>query len=344
MSLRVSAVRPYAAAPEPGEAAVPVPDDCSWEIGEPRRIEFDDPVTELDVRVVNGTVNVVGTPDATTRVEVGKVEGPPLLVRREGGKLVLAYDDLPWNGFLKWLDRKGWRREVEVSVRVPAQVALSVGVVAASAVVSGVRGRTRVAGVSGSTTLVGLSGPVTAETVSGDVETQRLSGSLHFSTVSGDLTCIDASAGEIKADSVSGAMILDLCSPRSARPPRADAPADIRLSSVSGELALRLPDDADLTVDARTAGGAVSSAFDGLATGGWGDHRITGTLGAGRGVLHASNVSGGLALLRRPPGDDTLYEPSGSSGSSGSTGGDATVVGGPHPPEHPGNPSPAKDL
>ncbi|MEU3194493.1 DUF4097 family beta strand repeat-containing protein [Streptomyces sp. NPDC006992] len=335
------------------------PDDRSWEITTPQRIEFDDPVTELQVRVVGGTVNVVGTQEPTTRVEIGKVKGPPLRVRREGGRLVLAYDDLPWRGFLKWLDRKGWRREVEVSVQVPAHAELSVGVVTAGAVVSGVRGRTRVAGVSGDTTLVGLCGPVAADTVSGSVETQRLSGSLRFSTVSGDLTCIDASADQIRADSVSGAMILDLASPRG------DRPADIRLSSVSGELALRLPDDADLTVDAHTTGGAVSSAFDNLHTGGWGDHRITGTLGTGRGALHAVNVSGGLALLRRPPGEaaENGADPAGPGPDPGAasrvgvprpaqgpgSGRDAPAreaapARDPHPPGQPGTPSPAKDL
>ncbi|MFE9331017.1 DUF4097 domain-containing protein [Streptomyces sp. NPDC006925] len=339
------------------------PDDRSWEITTPQRIEFDDPVTELQVRVVGGTVNVVGTQEPTTRVEIGKVKGPPLRVRREGGRLVLAYDDLPWRGFNKWLDRKGWRREVEVSVQVPAHAELSVGVVTAGAVVSGVRGRTRVAGVSGDTTLVGLCGPVAADTVSGSVETQRLSGSLRFSTVSGDLTCIDASADQIRADSVSGAMILDLASPRG------DRPADIRLSSVSGELALRLPDDADLTVDAHTTGGAVSSAFDNLHTGGWGDHRITGTLGTGRGALHAVNVSGGLALLRRPPGEAAEHaaengaDPAGPGPDPGAasrvgvprpaqgpgSGRDAPAreaapARDPHPPGQPGTPSPAKDL
>ncbi|MBO8194986.1 DUF4097 family beta strand repeat protein [Streptomyces oryzae] len=342
---------------------MPAPEDRSWQITEPRRIEFDDPVTELDVRVVNGTVNVVGTADTTTRVEIGEVKGPPLEVKHQDGRLVVAYEDLPWRGFLKWLDRKGWRREVEVSVRVPAAVALSVGVVGASAVVSGVRGRARVAGVSGGTTLVGLTGPVHAETVSGDVETQRLSGSLHFSTVSGDLTCIDASASKIKADSVSGAMILDL------RSPRAGERANIRLSSVSGELALRLPEDADLTVHASTAGGAVSSAFDELSTGGdWGAHQVTGILGKGRGALHAVNVSGGVAVLRRPPDDDPADDlgrgddvgpwddvddlPDAGDGSPSTAdpdgpARDAAPTSGPHPPEPPGNlgnPSPAKDL
>lgn len=285
------------AAPEPGRPAVPATDDRSWQITEPRRIDFDDPVTELDVRVVNGAVNVVGTDEATTRLEISTVEGPPLLVRREGGRLVVAYEDLPpWRGFLGWLDRKGKgrRREVEVSVRVPALVSLEIGVVGAAAVVSGIRGRTRVAGVSGATTLVGLSGPVTAETVSGNVETQRLAGPLRFSTVSGDLTCVDGCGGEVKADSVSGAMVLDLASSRSG------GPADIRLNSVSGELAVRLPEDADLTVEAHTAGGTLSSAFDELTADRWGTPRVTGTLGGGRGTLRAGTVSGGLALLGRP--------------------------------------------
>nr|WP_243275053.1 DUF4097 domain-containing protein [Streptomyces albus] len=290
----------------------------------------------MDVRVVDGAVNVVGTDEAATRVEVGRIEGPPLVVRREGGKLVVAYDDLPWRGFLKWLDRKGWRREAEVSVRVPAEVALSVGVVGAGAVVSGVRGPTQVAGVSGTTTLVGLSGPVRTETVSGGIEAQRLSGSLHYTTVSGELTCIDGSVSEIRAESVSGAMILDL------RAPRTGEPADIRLNSVSGELAVRLPEDADLTVDARTTGGAVSSAFDELTVrGGWGDRRLTGVLGAGRGTLRAGNVSGGLALLRRPVDDGV---------GDGPDAGERAPDGG--RPERPfpagsgetGDPTPAKDL
>lgn len=32
-----------------------------WSVAEPRKLTFDDPVTALHVRVVNGTVNVVGT-------------------------------------------------------------------------------------------------------------------------------------------------------------------------------------------------------------------------------------------------------------------------------------------
>ncbi|GAA2602724.1 DUF4097 family beta strand repeat-containing protein [Streptomyces axinellae] len=288
---------------------MPVSEDRSWKISEPRQIDFDEPVEELHIRVVNGTVNVVGSDEPNTRVEISRLEGPPLHVRCEDGKLVVAYEDLPWKGFLKWLDRKGWRRDVEVSVSVPARARLSVGVVGARAVVSGVRGRTDLRGVSGDATLVGLSGPVVSETVSGSVEAQRLSGGLVFHSVSGDLTVIDGAGGAVKADSVSGSMILDLRG-------GVGETGEIRLSSVSGELAIRLPEDADTEVDAKTTSGALSSAFDELKVSGtWGDQRVTGVLGDGSGTLKAVTLSGGLALLRRPvegPEDGFDEEPGGA--------------------------------
>ena len=87
-----------------------------WSVAEPKKLTFDDPVTELHVRIVNGTVNVVGTDEGSARLEVSEIEGPPLLVTHEDGTLTVAYEDLPWKGFLKWLDRKGWRRSAVVSL------------------------------------------------------------------------------------------------------------------------------------------------------------------------------------------------------------------------------------
>ncbi|MRT44606.1 hypothetical protein FGX00_01905, partial [Xylella fastidiosa subsp. multiplex] len=80
-----------------------------WSVTEPRKLTFDERVRELHVRIVNGTVNVVGTDEGSARLEVTQIEGPPLAVTQQGGTLTVAYDDLPWKGFLKWLDRKGWR-------------------------------------------------------------------------------------------------------------------------------------------------------------------------------------------------------------------------------------------
>ncbi|MGW1543099.1 DUF4097 family beta strand repeat-containing protein [Streptomyces sp. NPDC002309] len=268
-----------------------------WSVAEPRKLTFDEPVSELHVRVVGGTVNVVGTDEGSARLEIGRIVGPPLIVTHRGGTLTVAYEDLPWKGFLKWLDRKGWRRSAEISVTVPAGTRVEVGAVGAAAVISGIEGRAEVRGVSGDTTLVGLAGPVRADTVSGNVEAQALSGDLRFNSVSGDLTVVEGTGSAVKAESVSGSMIVDL--------DPAGGPSDVTLNSVSGEIAIRLPHPVDAEVEANTASGSVSNAFEDLrVTGQWGAKRITGRLGAGNGRLKATTVSGSIALLRRPPLED----------------------------------------
>ncbi|MFI7012177.1 DUF4097 family beta strand repeat-containing protein [Streptomyces sp. NPDC050145] len=271
-----------------------------WSVAEPQKLVFDEPVTALHVRVVNGTVNVVGTDDPSARLEVSEIEGPPLTVTQRGGTLSVAYDDLPWKGFLKWLDRKGWHRSAVVTLTVPTGTRVEVGVVGAGAVVSGIEGRTEIKGVSGDTTLVGVTGPVRTGTVSGSVEAQAVTGDLRFSSVSGDLTVVEGSGSFVKADTVSGAMIVDL---------DPAGPTDVSLTSVSGEIAIRIPHPADTEVEANTTSGAVSNAFDGLRVSGqWGAHKITGRLGAGTGSLKATTVSGSIALLRRPPGEDDPFD------------------------------------
>lgn len=275
--------------------------ESTWEVAEPKKLTFDEPVTALHVRIVNGTVNVVGTDEGSARLEIAEIEGPPLIVTQRGSTLTVAYEDLPWKGFLKWLDRKGWHRSAVVSLAVPAGSAVEVGVVGAGAVVSGIQGPTAVRGVSGDTTLVGVSGAVRADTVSGNLEAQSVTGDLRYNSVSGDLTVIDGAGSSVRADSVSGDMVIDI--------DRAGKPTDIRLTTVSGEVAIRLPHPADAQVEANTASGAVSNAFEDLrVSGGWGSKKITGTLGAGTGSLKATTVSGSIALLRRPPTEDGPYD------------------------------------
>jgi hypothetical protein len=275
-------------------------------VTEPEKFVFDEPVDTLNVRLVNGGINVVGTDGGPARVEVTEITGPPLKVRLSGGTLTVTYDDVPWKGFLKWLDVKGWQRHAVVSLAVPQRTRVEVGVVGASAVVSGISGPTSVKGVSGDTTLVGLSGRVQADTVGGSVEAQSLSGDLRFSTVSGDLTVVEGSGSQVRADSVSGSMVLDL---------DPAAGADVRLTTVSGDVAIRIPEPGNAQVDATTTSGSVSCAFEELqVTGQWGAKRVTGRIGEGEARLQATTVSGAVALLRRPPLDDSDTPPPGPQG------------------------------
>jgi hypothetical protein len=284
-------------------------------VAEPEKFVFDERIDTLKVRIVNGAINVVGTDDdGPARVEITELEGPPLKVVLQDGTLSVGYDDMELKGFMKWWDRKGWERRAVVSLAVPQRTKVEVGVVGANAVVSGISGSTTVQGVSGDATLVGLRGPVKANTVGGNVEAQSLSGDLRFSTVSGNLTVVDGSSSEIKGDSVSGNMVLDL---------DPSTGGQVRLNTVSGEIALRIPEPGDAEVDVNTTSGKVFCAFDELrVSGNWGAKRITGTIGRGTARLKATTVSGSLALLRRPPLDDPADDPDPATGTTpGGTGG-----------------------
>ncbi|MFI1333629.1 DUF4097 family beta strand repeat-containing protein [Streptomyces sp. NPDC020845] len=270
-----------------------------WSLTEPQKLTFDDLVSTLQVRVVGGTVNVVGTDTGPARLELTEIDGPPLTVTHEDGALRVGYDDVPWKGWLKWLDHKGWNRTVHLTLAVPTDTSASVGAVGAGAVVSGLTGRTDVHGVTGDITLLGLTGPVHADTVSGRVEAQAVTGRLRFNSVNGDLTVIEGSGQSVHADTVSGDIVLDLAATTTS------GGADIALNTVSGEIAIRLPHPGDAEVEAHTTSGAVSNAFEDLrVTGQWGAKRVSGRLGAGSGRLKATTVTGAIALLRRPPTEE----------------------------------------
>ncbi len=156
-----------------------------WTIAEPRKLAFEDPVTALHVRIVDGTVNVVGTDEPDARLEVSAIEGPPLVVTQEDGRLTVAYEDLPWPHFLGWFDPEVRHRSAVVTLVVPAASSVEVGAIGAGAVVSGISGRTEVRGISGDSTLVGLTGAVRGESLSGSLEAQGVTGDLRFHSVSG---------------------------------------------------------------------------------------------------------------------------------------------------------------
>ncbi|MGA4839648.1 DUF4097 family beta strand repeat-containing protein [Streptomyces sp. G45] len=276
-----------------------------WSVAEPKQLTFDAPVRTLRVRVVGGAVNVVGTDEDEARLEVSEISGPPLTVTQSGDSLSVAYEDLPWMGLLEWLDpreSRETRRKAVVSLAVPAGTRVEVGVISAGAVITGIEDHAAVRSITGDATLVGLTGPVRTESFSGNVEAQGVTGDLRFESVSGDLTVFEGTGPSVRAQSVSGSMIVDL-------DPVGD-PTDIGLTSVSGEIAVRLPHPVDADVRADTASGSVSCDFEDLrVTGQWGAKKITGRLGSGGGRLRAKTISGSIAVLRRPQVEEDLYGP-----------------------------------
>lgn len=263
-----------------------------WRIETPQSLDLEG-VRRLEVRMVSGSVDVVGrTEDAESgaaQVEVSDLDGP-LTVSLENGTLTIVHERLTWGGLLDWVGNR--RSAATVSVSVPADCPVELGVVSADAVVSGIAaGRTSVKSVSGDVTLDGVRSDITAQTVSGDLETRLLAGTLRFTTVSGDLTIVRGESDHVKAETVSGDLLLDLDLLPGAR---------IDVSSVSGDLTLRMPEDVGLQVDVKTMSGSLDSAFDGVRTERKpGKTTLHGQVGDGDGRLSAKTVSGDVTLLRR---------------------------------------------
>ncbi|HLX50706.1 MAG TPA: DUF4097 family beta strand repeat-containing protein [Streptosporangiaceae bacterium] len=258
-----------------------------WTIDSPAALDFDG-IVALRVRIVAGSVAVLATADKP-RLEVTEVSGQPLLVTHEAGILTIGYEDLSWNGLRGWL--KPQRHSANITIMVQKDCPTQVGVMSASAVVSGVSARTSLKSVSGDMTLDGVAGAVDVNTVSGNVEAQDLNGQVVFHSVSGDLTLADGCIGGLDAKTMGGGLTADV----------ALGPAgEMKVSTLSGDVALRLPVGTDARVDLRTKSGRMHSDFDALKPSiSAGTKSLAGTLGTGSGKLTVSSMSGDVTILRR---------------------------------------------
>jgi DUF4097 and DUF4098 domain-containing protein YvlB len=245
--------------------------------------------------------------------------GQPLLVTHEAGILTVTYEDLKLDGLLNWL--KPQKHEATITITVQKDCPTQLGVATASAIVSGVSARTTLKGVSGDVTLDRVAGAVDVNTVSGNLEGKSVDGEVRFHSVSGDLTLADGCLERLNAKTVSGRVTADVQL----------APAgEMRIGTLSGEVALRLPADTGAQVDLRATSGMVRSDFDlsqfteapGVVK------TMTGTIGAGSGRLSITSVSGDVTILQRSasPGgtpDAGPEEPAGMSASGQTKEGEA---------------------
>lgn len=260
----------------------------SWTVDTPVNFDFED-VTELKVRLIGGTVAVLATDDRPG-ITVNEIKGRPLQVEHSGGRLTVSYESLTWERLLEFLSSIHDR--ASVTVTVPAGCPIQLGVVSASALVSGLTAGASVKGVSGDITLDGLAGDVLANTVSGELLARDLDGTVSFASVSGALTLADSAIGSLTAESVSGQVTADIT---------LDTEGGAHVSTVSGEVTLRLPADADAVVRLNSMSGKVRSEFDCLQTRKVpGTRTVSGNVGAGTGQVAVNTVSGSITLLRRP--------------------------------------------
>jgi hypothetical protein len=258
-----------------------------WTIESPTSLDFED-VTELKVRLFAGSVAVLAT-DGKPSLDVADITGDPLNVSYEDGVLTISHENLTWEGLLKWL--RPHRHSATVTVTVPRKCQTQVGVVSATAVMSGISARASVKSVSGGITLDGVTGDVDANTVSGALEAQGINGKLNFKTVSGDLTLAEGWLERLDANGLSGDVTADI---------DLDPLGGMAVTTVSGEVTLRLPAEADARVALHSLSGDVRSEFAELRRStAPASHSVSGNLGAGSGHVSVKTMSGRVVLLRR---------------------------------------------
>jgi Putative adhesin len=259
-----------------------------WTIDAPTTLDFDH-VAALRVRAISGSVAVLSTDDRCC-LDIDSIAGQPLLVSHEDGVLTVSYEDLTWDGLLGWL--RPQRHSAVITVTVPGECPVQLGVVNAGAIVSGISAKTSVKSVSGNITLDGVTGSVDATTISGDIEAQGVGGRIGFNSVSGDLTLADGSVDRLDAKTVSGRITADI---------DLDCNGSLHVGTVSGAVAIRLPGDTSTQVELRSAAGRVQSEFAGLRSNKQpGSNTLNGRLGTGgSGRVSVTTMSGQVTLLQR---------------------------------------------
>ncbi len=138
---------------------------------------------------------------------------------------------------------------VDYTVRVPAACELDLDGVSNSASVQGLEGSLNCHTVSGNVSLEALKGSFKINSVSGDVCGQQLSGPLRLETVSGDVRLLDSQFDELKANTVSGNIILQ--TGLNAGP--------YRFETVSGDIRLTVPPDTRCSAELSTLSGHIAT-------------------------------------------------------------------------------------
>jgi hypothetical protein len=278
-----------------------------WTIDSPQRLSFDEPVERLDVRLISGQLNVVGT-DGPARLEVTAIGARPLIVSIVDGLLSVEYEH-PFPNFTQWTGPFWWffkgrkRFHADVSIAVPHRTAALLRLISGSLVASALRQGADVEVTSGRITLLGLAGRTSAKVISGPVEALGVGGDLRLETVSGELVVADSTAERVFAKTISGAVTADLDNP--------PHNSEIHLETISGEITVRVREDSDLDVHLHAISGRVTSAFSEVRTDqgqvNTGRNSARGVLGRGTGRLWANAVSGKISLLRRPVDEEDRY-------------------------------------
>ncbi|GAA4161283.1 DUF4097 family beta strand repeat-containing protein [Gryllotalpicola daejeonensis] len=257
--------------------------------GQAKTIDLDG-ITSLKIGLIGGQVDVIGHDEPTTRVEISGVTGKDIKVTAENGRLEIDHPQLRWDNFLDVFRSWQGKARADVSVLVPRNVALKLGTVSGHALVSGLISDARLSTVNGDLTADTLVGNVELNAVSGELAVQNHLGAVKANTVNGDVTA-SGTLSRVTVDGVSANVFLDV----------RGIPDSIRHNTVSGDLTMRLDDDAPARFRINTVSGVLqmeNTIYRGSGARNF-DYQ-DGPLDKLWIDVNANSVSGNVSVVRRP--------------------------------------------
>lgn len=128
-----------------------------------------------------------------------------------------------------------------------------------------------------------------ASTVNGDIDVRGAAAPVGATTVNGDVS-VETGLGPVRAVTVNGDVnaTMDRLAPS----------GDVKVTTVRGDVTLRLPDDLDAVVSGHTVTGDITSEFPLSVTGKFASHSLLGTLGRGGRRVQIETVAGDIDLRK----------------------------------------------
>ncbi len=257
-----------------------------WLVEGPKTIDIEG-ARRLKVGLIGGQIDIVAHDEPGVRVEVHSVSGRSLLVSLDGDQVEIDHPQLGWDNWFDVFRSWSGKDRADVSVMVPRDIRIKLGVVSATALVTGVSGDSSLSTVSGDLVLDSMTGDLSLNSVSGELTIRSHTGKVGAHSVSGDITA-EGSLRSFSSDSVSGNVFLDVTG-------IAD---EVHVNTVSGAVTLRLEADVPASYTISTVGGKLQ--LD--------DAKITGVKGRYSGRfgqldkhwvdLRVNSVGGDVSVLR----------------------------------------------
>lgn len=203
-------------------------------------------IRRLKVSLVGGQVDIIAHDEPTTIIEVHSVRGKGLKIVADGDSLTIDHPQLRWDNFIEVFRSFSGTAKADVSVLVPRDVALTFGVVSATALISGLQSDATISTVSGEVVVDGVTGDLQLNSVSGEINLRNHTGAVTVHTVSGDVT-VSGAVTTLTADGVSGNVFFDA----------KGTPDSIRTNTVSGAITTRLEAGVAAQYKINTVGGRI---------------------------------------------------------------------------------------